>query len=110
MVARCAKLNAIPGVCTVQSCAGHGNPSSVESPGHVWVRLDRAMSAAFDAKALELAAHTKLIERVARIYAPWGQEVASITFAGNERGLLTDSMRLIVTFFRSLAEEIAAGH
>jgi hypothetical protein len=68
------------------------------------------MSAVFDARALELAGDTKLIEQVVRIYAPWGQEVASITFAGNERGLLADSMRLVVTFFRSLAQEIAAGH
>jgi hypothetical protein len=67
------------------------------------------MSAAFDTKALELAGHTKLIEQVARIYAPWGQEVASITFAGNERGLLADSMRVVVTFFRSLAQDIAEG-
>lgn len=102
MVEWCAQLNAIPGVCTVQSCAGHGRPGSVDSSGHVWVRLSAPMSAAFDAHALRLAASTNLIEQVTRIYAPWGQEVASIAFAGNERGLLADSMRLIVSFFRSL--------
>ncbi len=102
MVAWCAKLNAIPGICTVQSCAGHGRPGSVDSSGHMWLRLSAPMSAAFDAHALRLAASTDLIEHVTRVYTPWGKEVATITFAGNERGLLADSMQLIVSFLRSL--------
>jgi hypothetical protein len=107
MLPWCDQLNAIEGVCTVQSCAGHGSAAagSIDSAGHVWLLLDAAMSAAFDAGAFRLAADTTHIERVSRLYMPWGKEIASITFAGNERDLLNESMHVILTFFRSLRSE-----
>jgi hypothetical protein len=105
MIPWCATLNAIPGVCTVQSCAGHG---SVGHPGyvssaHLWLRLDKTMSAAFDAEAFALAANNG-IESVVRAYTAWGKEIASITFAGNERDSLNDSMAMIAAFLQSLRE------
>lgn len=109
MVEWCEALNSIPGVCTVQSCAGHVEPGGVLASAHLWLRLDPAMSRAFDADAFRLAARVAHIEQVARVYAPWGKEIASITFAGNERDSLRPSMRLIVAFLRSLAAKVRAG-
>jgi hypothetical protein len=105
MIPWCEKLNAIPGVCTIQSCSGHGSARTgyVESCGKIWLLLDPSMSWAFDRQAFRLASHDDLIEQVARIYAPWGKEIASIAFAGNERDSLYRSMRLIVAFLRSLS-------
>jgi hypothetical protein len=107
----CDRLNALPGVCTVQSCAGH-TPEETGGgfrSGHVWLLLDEEMSTAFDTRAMELAAQEEHIERVSRIYAPWGQEVTSITFAGNERGLLDESMRIVLEFFLSLGRSRTSG-
>ncbi len=100
----CDRLNEIPGVCTIQSCAGHGNAVAghVGSPGVLWLRLSQELSAALDADAFRLSARKPYIEQVSRFYASWGKEIASITFAGNERDSLHRSMRLIVAFFRSL--------
>jgi hypothetical protein len=106
MLPWCDRLNAIPGVCTLQSCAGHAaSDGGVIAPGHLWVWLDRETSDAFDANAFHLAVKTRYIERVAKEYTAWKQEVASITFAGNERGLLHYSMSIILAFFESLRRE-----
>jgi hypothetical protein len=104
MIPWCAKLNAIRGVCTLQSCAGHRSvhDNSIASPGKLWIRLDPVVSALFDTQAFRLSAKVGHIEEVARLYASWGKEIASITFAGNERDSLNDSMRLIVAFFHQL--------
>lgn len=98
MIRWCAHLNDVPGVCTLQSCAGHPGKGG----GHLWVRLSGPMRRAFDRQAFRLAARVDLIECVAIEYKPWGKEIASIAFAGNERDSLNRSMRLIVAFFRSL--------
>lgn len=105
MIPWCAKLNAIPEVCTVQSCAGHGSGRTVVSPGHLWLRLGPSMDAAFDRAAFRLSAHP-CIERVARVYTAWGEEITSITFAGNERNLLAKSLHAVLLFFRSLQHEV----
>lgn len=75
----------------------------MEYAGHLWLRLDRAMSTAFDAEAYTLATDER-IEQVSRVYTSWGKEIASITFAGNERDSLNESMTVIVAFLRSLRE------
>lgn len=100
----CEALNEIPGVCTIQSCQGHGSAEdgSVISSGTLWLRLDQAMSEAFRLHAFALAADTRHIEQVSTLYAAWGQEVVSIAFAGNERNLLAPSMRRILEFFQAM--------
>jgi len=105
----CDLLNEIPGVCTLQSCAGHGPEDSggAMRSGHLWLLLDAEMSAAFDARAWELVADSEHIERASRIYSPWGQEVTNIVFAGNERGMLDESMQLVLDFLASLREDPA---
>lgn len=99
----CERLNAIPGVCTLQSCAGHAiADGGVSEPAHLWLWLDRETSAAFDSAVFTLATKTAFIERIGKFYMPWMQEVVTITFAGNERGLLHHSMCAILAFFESL--------
>ena len=98
----CDRLNAIPGVCTLQSCAGHVKPGGLRDAGHLWLWLDRSMAGAFDAHAHRLARHVHYIEEVARRYTSWGQEVTVITFAGNDRDRLPPSLRLILAFLRTL--------
>ena len=96
----CDDLNVLPGVCTLQSCAGHRRNGTFW-PGHVWLWLDRRTSERFDRRASELAA-SAVIERVSRIYAANGQEITAIEFCGNERGLLAESKELLRRFFYSL--------
>ena len=48
---------------------------------------------------MSVAAH---IERVSRIHSSWGEEVVEVVFAGNERGLLAESIGLVTDFFMSL--------
>lgn len=102
------RLNAMTGVCTLQSCAGHAAPDgrSDMAAGHLWLWLSEPMSRQFDAHAFELAARTDCIEEVSRRYGAWGQEITIITFAGNERGSLAPSMRVILDFFAALADRI----
>jgi hypothetical protein len=97
-------LNALEGVCTLQSCCGHTDDRSrgVDAPGHLWLWLSEAMSREFDRRAFVLAGKP-YVECVERMYSEWGQEIASITFAGAERDLLPESGQSIIRFFHSLA-------
>lgn len=95
----CARLNAIQGVCTLQSCAGHIENGYLHS-GHIWLWLDQAKSVEWDRRAYELAA-ARTIERVTRIYSSWGQEVHCVEFQGEERGCLAESMKMIEWFVTS---------
>ena len=104
----CDKLNAIEGVCTIQSCAGHGpETNGCYAAGHLWLRLDPVLSAAFEERVFELAQDTRHIERISKIYQSWGHEVTAIEFAGNGHALLTESMQVIYGFFESLAKRMA---
>lgn len=96
----CDALNALPGVCTLQSCAGHKEGSRFIC-GHLWLVLDESTSHAFEQRAFELAYHEN-IEWLSKVYSSWGQEVVCIEFLGNERGLLQASMEIILRFFESL--------
>jgi len=96
----CARLNRIPGVCTLQSCAGH-RQGRWRSAGRVWLWLTLELSRRFDERALQLAQQPE-IERVYRVYSDWGQEVTAIEFRGEEWGRLDASMNVILRFFSSL--------
>lgn len=101
----CNRINALQGICTLQSCAGHrDNGNIVTRPGHLWLWMDRLTSKIFDASAFELARHRN-VERVERLYTAWGQEIASITFAGNERDRLAESMQAILVFLHELEHQ-----
>lgn len=105
----CDEINALEGVCTLQSCAGHVLPGGERDPGHLWLWLSKPMSGAFDRTAHRLARHDRYIEDVARRYVSWGREVTSITFAGNERASLARSLRLILAFLRTLQAQTHEG-
>jgi hypothetical protein len=68
-------LNSLPGVCTLQSCSGHGGS------GHLWLWLDAQMSLQFDRWGYVLA-RMPGVEVVSRKYTSWGQEVTAIEFDG----------------------------
>ena len=99
MVEWCERINAIDGLCTVQSCAGHV-VHGVSSCGHLWIAMSDYMSARFDELAFDLSAQPG-IERVYRLYSSWGQEIVCIEFEGDERGHLHSSMQTILEFLNT---------
>lgn len=102
MIQWCRIINQLPGICTIQSCAGHRRADGTLNSGHLWVRLSRDMSARFDEIAMSLAAQPG-IEQVSRLYTRWGAEVVSLVFLGNERGHLERSMQTVVQSLTALA-------
>lgn len=98
----CDKLNTLPGVCTLQSCAGHVLDDGYLRSGHLWLWLDKATAERFDQQAWTLVG-APTIERVARLYLESGQEITCMEFAGNEKGLLRVSGEAILAFFDSLS-------
>jgi len=62
------------------------------------------MSVRFNRSAFLLATLPG-IERVGRIYQQYGQEIALIEFAGNERDLLAESQRYILGFFDNITSD-----
>ncbi len=98
----CEKINSIPGICTLQSCAGHEyGEDGIRSAGHFWLWLSPEKAANFKQRAFELARNAA-IERISTIYQPWGQEIALVEFRGIPDGQLEDSGRAITTFLASL--------
>lgn len=87
------RINALPGLVTLQSCAGHKDGPYFHS-GRLWVRLTQEATSRFEEVAMELAAHD-CIEDVGRHYKNWGQEVVEITFQGAEKGRLQESQQVI---------------
>ena len=105
IVPLCNALNQLPGVCTLQSCAGHAANDSdgAEYSGELWLRLDYAMSCRFE-KAVHQLASNPLIERVGKIYWGDGKETITIKFQGNEAGWnkLRESGAAILAFFSKI--------
>lgn len=101
----CDRLNALPGICTLQSCSGHlprnGDPGP--HPGHLWLHLSEPMARAFSRRAFKLARQDG-IEEVSCQFKEWGQEIVSLVFAGDDRGLLASSMDRITSFFEALSD------
>src|SRR5688572_3692497 len=88
MVPWCLRLNRLPGVVTVQSCAGHRFAGGDTDPGSVWLWLDRATyTAGFPDRAGALTAQ-RGVDRVQTLHGKNGRVLVAITFAGNERGTL----------------------
>ena len=101
-------LNAIEGVLTDQSCAGHLH--SGETPGEtsmwdgkLWLRLSEPMMERFTADAYRLY-ESPTIERLQRIFHRDVGDIVEIIFQGNNRGKLAESGAAIVAFFSQLAE------
>ena len=97
----CDYLNALPGVCTLQSCAGHRSREGLISSAHLWLKLDRTSARRFKKNAFVLAGDDH-IERLGLSYMPDEGEVVEIIFKGNERGMLVDSALPIASFFEDI--------
>lgn len=112
----CDALNAIEGVCTVQSCAGHRSPEPKSwdtrtdgdglVAGQLWLRLSADMLHAFERSVGTLL----LSDEIEQVSLIWGRHrgytngpVVDIVFRGNERGQLHDSERVLLGFFREIA-------
>lgn len=111
------RLNAILGVCTVQSCSGHPRIQGSRwrlwekrrrwsAPGNLWLRLDENMFGRFvRAAAHDLSTHSSIVEVCVR----WGRErdgpIVDITFVGldKSREALKKSGDLLVGVFTRLA-------
>ena len=109
----CDRLNALPGVCTLQSCAGHtieaaDGTGTYRYPGNLWVWLGEQMSAAFHRHVYGLACDP-YIERISTLhtYNPerGPRSVIDIVFEGQERGGLAQSTAVIVDFFENLTPD-----
>lgn len=105
----CDRLNALAGVCTIQSCAGHNFPNGSRTSAHLWLRLIEPLAVLFRREAFGLASDTRHVERLATIYEPTDGEVVEIIFAGSERNRLDESMVRILEFFRSLSDRLTSG-
>lgn len=103
----CDKLNEIEGLCTLQSCAGHGKriPNGelhVKSKGILWIWLSKSMNETFYENVFDSLAKHKCMERVRILFSDWGQEIIELSFKGNECNYLDKSMNVIVCFFKEL--------
>ena len=101
----CNALNAIPGVCTLQSCAGHRLGPMNLQPGHLWLRLDETLSGRFRQTVFDLL-RQPTIQGIATLYHFGDREIVEIVFDGTERGAacFERSVIEISAFFAGLWE------
>ena len=95
IVPLCNGLNRLPGVCTLQSCSGHGGP------GHLWLWLDHETSGEFDRWGHVLARMAG-IEAVSRKWSSWGQEITAIDFDSR----FEDAYNSVEVFFLALVGHV----
>lgn len=115
-------LNAIDGVCTLQSCSGHrctaashcswcaentditagGDEGAHVSSGQLWLWLSGRMSRRFHQRVFYLAMQP-LVEKVSVHYHVEGKEIVDLVFRGHGTGELDSAMRVIVPFFQELS-------
>jgi hypothetical protein len=96
MIPWCEKINALPGICTLQSCQGHENGER-GTAGHLWLWLDEEKARAFPTRASELA-KSENVEAVSLLFKPWDQQVVEVIFRGSPGGKLGASMQEILDF------------
>ena len=107
----CDRINSIPSVVTLQSCAGHRLEDAREpgqfymNSGCLWLWMSEAMTHEYMKHAAEFAAQSVLhIERVALLFNSEGRVIADLGYQGNEREKLPVSMGLILGFLEAVAE------
>jgi len=103
----CDKINELPHICTLQSCAGHTRSSERRwaSDAHLWLWFDEKRFHRFVVRACELAKQS-YINEVALLYGryPDNRVVASVHFQGDnvEPSLLENAGATIYTFLKGL--------
>lgn len=105
-------LNALNGVCTIQSCCGHrypwrdretGEVSEIVVPGQLWIRLSYAVMVAVDARVGELLRHD-VICHVQRLYSfRDGTEPHDVLDVQWKDGHMGEARAVIADFFRGVA-------
>lgn len=105
----CDRLNSLPGIVTMQSCAGHVHPGEepgVEAmwSGQLWIGMSEPVRARYISRIDELLIHSYYIERCKIIFMLDQIDVADIIFAGMNRGpsAFADSVDIIYDFFHSI--------
>lgn len=85
----CTIINALPGVCTLQSCAGHPRTSEQHwsAPGQLWLWFSEWEFNLFTKQAPILAENPQ-IESIKILFARWNDRrvVVDICFKGDETG------------------------
>ena len=100
----CDAINALSGICTLQSCAGH-RKGRYQTNGHLWLWMDEVAHARFTANAFLLLNNQDYIDSVDTRFLHDGKEIAFVAFFGNERGKLDASMTFIYGFLCGIASE-----
>jgi hypothetical protein len=95
----CDRFNALPGVCTLQSCAGHVREGAIEA-AHLWIWMSEPVARNFDGDVYVLLRQRPPIDWISKHFLHDGKEIAAITFFGNERDLFGRSVELIYNFMR----------
>lgn len=107
----CDRLNALDGICTMQSCAGHLHPD--EEPGdgamwsgELWIATTRRIQMRVITRIRDLLQHDTYIERARLIFLPDSPDVIDIIFQGMNKGSLTlaTSSDIIYDFMKRMAE------
>lgn len=99
----CDRINALRGVCTLQSCAGHRDGKYFHH-AQLWLWFDAPTLERFwTTEAMSLSAHP-LIERVHLMAQPYGHEVVDLVFHGNEKDSLNASMELICSALERIVD------
>jgi hypothetical protein len=112
----CDALNALDGVCTIQSCCGHvwqvpGEPEGVECVhrGQLWIRLDERMARNFDFHIGVLLAHD-VIWHAQKLYSFQGEaathEVFDVMWV---EGRMDEAEAVIREFFYAIYENDASS-
>lgn len=99
----CDRINALPGVCTLQSCAGHVKNGTIET-AHLWLWMSETAAKVFDREVFALLGHRERIDWISKHYLHDGKEITAVTFCGNERDLLASSLDLIYGFIRDVVD------
>ncbi len=102
----CDRINELPGICTLQSCAGHRD-GKFKSDGHLWLWMDHIVHSRFHANAFLLLQNKDHVDLLSTLYLHDGKEAASITFYGNGHDRLDASITLIYGFLCGIANETA---
>ena len=100
----CDRINELPGICTLQSCAGHDQGGTIQS-AHLWIWMSATVAERFNRNAFLMYRNRDAIDSLSRHYLRDGKEIASITFFGNERDRLEESLMFVFGFLCGIADE-----
>ncbi len=90
-------LNALDGVCTVQSCAGHRRGQAIDA-AHIWLRTSAPVFNAMLRSAPQLVEHDEIEELAVRYGRTASGPIIEIIFAGSERGCLEQSSAILLDY------------